>query len=227
MCHAFMLTSSNVICGPASRGNATGRLSLVVAVWLLPTAWPRPDLGRADHAKVLRVSWCRRHGGRNRVEPRPHSSRALGRESACLGVSLCAAEMRLRAGVDRPVRARRGSVDGSLTMITCKLRLEGCSGLLHLRRPRVLASPRDSPSSRPALGSSGAVGWARRRQRCCRCAWRLRCCWGDGLPVMSLGATDHEVEQTEFWRNELWRLITSLVALVLGFSHASVPRGWQ
>lgn len=44
---------------------------------------------------------------------------------------------------------------------------------------------------------------------------------------MSLGATDHEVEQTEFWRNELWRLITSLVALVLGFSHASVPRGWQ
>lgn len=40
-----MLTSRNAVCGPESRGNATGWLSLVVAVRQPQTAWPRPDLG--------------------------------------------------------------------------------------------------------------------------------------------------------------------------------------
>jgi len=35
----------------------------------LATAWPRPDLGRADQAKALRVSRIRRHGEGHRVEP--------------------------------------------------------------------------------------------------------------------------------------------------------------
>jgi hypothetical protein len=146
-----------------SAGRRAGAMPLDGCRWLSRSgSLPRPGHGLIlvglTTAKVLRISWCRRHGGRHRVEPRPHSSRALGRESACLGVSLCAAEMRLRAGVDRPVRApHAGSVDRSLTMITCKLRLEGCSGPLHLRRPRVPASPRGSPSS-PSSGSSRSGG---------------------------------------------------------------------
>ena len=43
---------------------------------------------------------------------------AVSRMSACLGVSLCVAELRLRAGVYRPVRTRRAAfADGPLMVI--------------------------------------------------------------------------------------------------------------
>ena len=49
---------------------------------------------------------------------------------ACLGVSLCTAELRLRAGVNRRVRTRRAaSADGSLTMITRGRGLKRAEGL--------------------------------------------------------------------------------------------------
>ena len=45
----------------------------------------------------------------------------IGRASACLELSLGAAELRLSAGVYRPGRTRRvASADGSLTMIIAK-----------------------------------------------------------------------------------------------------------
>lgn len=48
----------------------------------------------------------------------------------CRCVSLSVAELRLRAGVDRPVQTRRAAfADGSLTMIICGCSLERAEGL--------------------------------------------------------------------------------------------------
>lgn len=62
-----MPTSRNAVCGHGNRGNATGWLSLAVAVRQPHPAWPRPDFGRADHSEGAAYlldppswgTWCR------------------------------------------------------------------------------------------------------------------------------------------------------------------------
>jgi hypothetical protein len=87
----------------------------------------------------------------------------IGRASACRGVSLCAAELRLRAGMDQPVLARRAaSADGSLMMITCEWDLASAVVLRLTDACRSLIGPRD-------VGARGALGGVRGQYGAARC----------------------------------------------------------
>jgi hypothetical protein len=133
------------------------------------------------------------------------------RASAYLGVPLCAAELRLRAGVDRPVRTGRVAfADGSLTMIMLSASLAGCArwhtvgagtlvsvigGLWVMRRAEPVPSPL-SGSAATHLARTGRPGRPILSSLPHRCPWgpyyrfyygRVVIIAGNGTRVLSHG----------------------------------------
>ena len=94
---------------------------------------------------------------------------------------MCAAELRLRTGTDRPVRARRvASADDSLTMITCGRGLETAEGLRFTDACRSVIGPRDVDMQ--------LTGWCSSAARCCSLQSQLRSRGGSPAPYVMTDA---------------------------------------